>query len=58
MEAISAGSLMRNDRVVMNEGEMPYLVDYVEDLPNKDVRVTFSSGDVRTYGPNEDVWVK
>lgn len=48
METISATALSRNDRVVLDPDEMPYLVDSVKDTPNG-VAVTYSSGDAIEY---------
>jgi len=55
---IAAIDLMRNDRVVINENEMPYLIDSVADLSNGDIQVTYSSGDTVTYSPNQEVTIR
>lgn len=55
-EKISASSLQRNDRVVIWEDELPYLVDSIVDMPDT-VRVTYSSGDIVEYTCNEEVTV-
>ncbi|MFC8223815.1 hypothetical protein ACFUTY_37310 [Streptomyces sp. NPDC057362] len=52
-----AQSLWRNDRVVIHEDELPYLVDAVEDMPHGGVRVTYSSGDVAEYAAGDQVAV-
>lgn len=44
---VRASSLFRDDRVILDPDEMPYLVDAVEDTPHGMVRVTFSSFDVK-----------
>ncbi|MBB6439383.1 hypothetical protein [Streptomyces candidus] len=56
-ELITADCLMRNDRVVINSDELPYLVDAVTDMPNGRVRVTYSSGDAVEYATGEQVAV-
>ncbi|MGW9436781.1 hypothetical protein [Streptomyces sp. NPDC055607] len=56
-EQIAAGSLMRNDRVVIDADELPYLVDAVADIPDGGVRVTYSSGDAVEYAAGEQVAV-
>lgn len=48
METIPASVLGRNDRVVLDPEELPYLVDSVKDIPSG-VAVTYSSGDVIEY---------
>lgn len=56
-EKIPANSLQRNDRVVIREDELPYLVDSIIDVPDNTVRVTYSSGDIVDYASNEEVTV-
>ncbi|MFJ2589662.1 hypothetical protein [Streptomyces sp. NPDC087538] len=52
---VTAGSLTRNDRVVVSSDELPYLVDAVVDIPNGGVRVTYSSGDTVEYAAKDEV---
>ncbi|QNS09430.1 hypothetical protein [Streptomyces xanthii] len=52
-----AQSLTRNDRVVIHEDELPYLVDTVADMPHGGVRVTYSSGDTVEYAAGDQVAV-
>ncbi|MFD8335512.1 hypothetical protein ACFV42_23060 [Streptomyces solisilvae] len=54
---IPANTLGRNDRVVINDDELPYLVDEVSDLPNGRVRVAYSSGDVIEYAGTDELTV-
>ncbi|MEV4042781.1 hypothetical protein [Streptomyces sp. NPDC049744] len=56
-EPLAADLLTRNDRVVRNADELPYLVDAVEDMPNGKVHVTYSSGDIVEYAAGEEVAV-
>ncbi|MET8703606.1 hypothetical protein ABZW10_32865 [Kitasatospora sp. NPDC004723] len=46
---VAVEELGRNDRVVIDAEELPYLVDAVDDLPGGGVRVTYSSGDAVEY---------
>lgn len=55
MVNITAGSLMRNDRVEVNRDELPYLVDKVVDMPTGGVRVTYSSGDIVEGAADDEV---
>lgn len=57
MTNIAADSLVRNDQVVINPDEFPYLVDVVEDTSGGGVRVTYSSGDVVEYEAGAEVSV-
>ncbi len=54
-EQIAADSLARNDRVVINDGELPYLVDAVVVIADGGVRVTYSSMDTVEYAAGEQV---
>lgn len=54
---ITAGTLLRNDRVVINHDEMPYLVDAVNEMPGGTVRVTYSSGDVIEYALGDELTI-
>lgn len=57
-DIISADLLKRDDRVVLEADELPYLIDAVEDLPNgAGVRVTYSSGDVVEYAADDKVTI-
>ncbi|MGW9657841.1 hypothetical protein ACWHAG_20890 [Streptomyces albidoflavus] len=51
---ITANSLWRNDRVVVDDG-LPYLVDEVSDAPDGGVDVKFSSGDTSHYAAEDKV---
>ncbi|MER7688780.1 hypothetical protein [Streptomyces sp. NPDC097610] len=55
MITVTADSLMRNDRVVVNSDELAYLVDKVMDTPDGGVRVTYSSGDTVEYAAGDEV---
>ncbi|MFJ3365833.1 hypothetical protein [Streptomyces anthocyanicus] len=55
MTTIPADSLTRNDRVVVNDDELPYLVDKVMDTSDGGVRVTYSSGDTVEYAAGDEV---
>jgi hypothetical protein len=52
---IPAGSLVRNESVVVDRDELPYLVDKVVDMPTGGVRVTYSSGDIVEYAADDEV---
>jgi len=54
---IPASDLGRNHSVVINDDELPYLVDKVTDLPNGRVRVVYSSGDVIEYAGDHELTV-
>jgi len=58
MDYIPASALMQNDRVIVDKGEMPYLVDRVTEMSNGDVQVFYSSGDTVTYSHDQEVLVK
>lgn len=58
MESIIVGDLMRNDRVVRNDYELPYLVEEATEMDNGNVQVTYSSGDVVEYERDEEVLIK
>ena len=57
MDKVVAGALMRNDRVVIDTDEMPYLVDEVKCIPNSIVSVTYSSGDTVEYSTDDVVTI-
>lgn len=60
-ETVQARDLRRNHAVLRVPGELPYLVDSVEDSGDITLgfltRVTFSSGDVDVYYSTDDVTV-
>lgn len=56
METVPASALGRNDRVVLDPEELPYLVDSVKDTPGG-VAVTYSSGDVIEYAADAKLTV-
>ncbi|MFF0183569.1 hypothetical protein [Streptomyces sp. NPDC005244] len=56
-ETVSANDLTRNSRVVLEESELPYLVDSVADQPDGGVIVTFSSGDTAEYATTDAVTI-
>ncbi|MFD6781300.1 hypothetical protein ACWGSE_26565 [Streptomyces diastaticus] len=54
MNYITADSLGRNDRVVVDDG-LPYLVDKVSEATDGGVLVQFSSGDTAHYAAEDEV---
>lgn len=54
---ISAGSLVRNDRVFLDPSDTPHLVDSVREGEGPTVRVVFSSGEERVFMVDDDVLI-
>lgn len=55
MITVTAASLMRNDRVVVNSDELPYLVDKGTDTHDGGVSVTYPSADTVEYAADDEV---
>lgn len=57
VETVTASELGRNDRVVIHDDEMPYLVDSARDTERGTVLVAYSSGDVIEYAATDELTV-